>query len=402
MDGEQKNPLQSLRRFSFTHNHYTEDDVKRYMDPASLHPWIDYIIFGYEICPTTKTPHLQGYVEFDRPQPLARACDKMEPGKGKGKNPKPHSIWMKAALKNRDANVNYVRKKESKDPAFMDDMGNPIIFEWQKPGTERTRGAGTGAAVWAERLEDIKQEPDLLLFAEKHPEVAFKYSSGIAALCEALKTSMTEERVALLYPKKLRLYRWQRSLVKILMRPDILPEGRKIIWIYDPLGACGKTVISAWLMVNCGALYLNNAKSEHMAHAWSATKSDIVVIDLMKTTEDYVNYTAMEALKNGLIFDSKWHSSSKISIRPWVIVMSNMLPKLDAMAQERFSVYPIRNNPRSFELEDDPTGELVPFNISDRTSEFLDDDIFGPCVLGQDEWEKRQAKIRESLGEPRT
>lgn len=49
------------RKYGFTLNNYTEDDVK------TVRSWITpskYLVFGYEIAPKTGTPHLQGFVHF--------------------------------------------------------------------------------------------------------------------------------------------------------------------------------------------------------------------------------------------------------------------------------------------------------------------------------------------------
>lgn len=49
------------RKYCFTINNYDDDDVKKVMT------WVKpskYLIFGYEIAPTTGTKHIQGYVHF--------------------------------------------------------------------------------------------------------------------------------------------------------------------------------------------------------------------------------------------------------------------------------------------------------------------------------------------------
>lgn len=52
---------QSFRNLCFTLNNYTVAEVEQ------IKSWdYKYLVFGYEICPTTKTPHLQGYVEWGR------------------------------------------------------------------------------------------------------------------------------------------------------------------------------------------------------------------------------------------------------------------------------------------------------------------------------------------------
>lgn len=53
------------RNFCFTLNNYTEVDIDNLKKLDAK-----YIIFGKEIAPTTKTPHLQGYIEFTNAKTL--------------------------------------------------------------------------------------------------------------------------------------------------------------------------------------------------------------------------------------------------------------------------------------------------------------------------------------------
>lgn len=53
--------VERQRRYCFTVNNYTEQDVN---EIRSWEKSVKYLIFGYEIAPTTGTAHLQGYVHF--------------------------------------------------------------------------------------------------------------------------------------------------------------------------------------------------------------------------------------------------------------------------------------------------------------------------------------------------
>lgn len=54
------------RCFRFTLNNYKEEDVEFYKNLEC-----EYLVFGKEICPTTGTPHLQGYVRFTHPREVS-------------------------------------------------------------------------------------------------------------------------------------------------------------------------------------------------------------------------------------------------------------------------------------------------------------------------------------------
>ncbi|ADU76995.1 Rep protein [Cyclovirus PKgoat21/PAK/2009] len=59
-------PNKTLRRFCWTLNNYTEDDVDQLQ--KDLPELCKFAIFGREVCPTTGTKHLQGFCNLQRPK----------------------------------------------------------------------------------------------------------------------------------------------------------------------------------------------------------------------------------------------------------------------------------------------------------------------------------------------
>jgi len=50
-----------LRNFVFTLHNYSDEDITNLLTKLPK----TYIVFAKEVCPTTGTPHLQGYCELD-------------------------------------------------------------------------------------------------------------------------------------------------------------------------------------------------------------------------------------------------------------------------------------------------------------------------------------------------
>lgn len=227
------------------------------------------------------------------------------------------------------------------------------------------------ADEWDIKLKDLQTKPDILHFAAKHPEAAFKCPTGIMMLIGETKRQINEDEALASYPPQLRMLNWQREMHNILK--DGPPDGRHIIWFWGRdteggHGKEGKTIFACWLATNMQALFLNNAGTNNIAYSYDEAKHKIVLFDLTKSSEDRVNYTAMEALKNGAIYSGKYHSNPKVGgTRPWVIVMSNHPPAKDALADDRFWVYNLRTDPWALQLEDDPEGTLIAFNQCDRS-----------------------------------
>lgn len=82
------------RRWCFTLHNYTEEDINRLLQHNTT-----YIIFGKEICPTTGTPHLQGYMEFKSETSRRTQIKKLHP-----------KIWLKKSRGDAEDNEKYCSK----------------------------------------------------------------------------------------------------------------------------------------------------------------------------------------------------------------------------------------------------------------------------------------------------
>jgi len=129
------------------------------------------------------------------------------------------------------------------------------------------------------------------------------------------------------------LRQWQTDLLTELIT---FPNDRKIVWYTDTIGGAGKTQFAKYLAVHYGALVLNNAKTADIAYA--TNDPSIVIFNLSRTFENYVNYGAIESLKDGLIFSSKYESKMKLFNSPHVVIFANFDPDLSALSKDRWDI----------------------------------------------------------------
>lgn len=308
------------RRYCFTWNNYTEADVA-YLKSIDAKK-VNYIIFGFEIAPTTGTPHLQGYVEFATP--LAKSTVKSRLDATRGTKSPIHLVYCEG---NRDQNITYVRKPESKDPNKIANDGTPLIIEVTH--VHNNQGKRTDWDVYYEFLSD---NPDFDDFAAKYPEIAIKYHGGIDRVIRGLKCKARVDELRQTYEgKPLRM--WQQRLVDEIKRK---PDDRKVIWYYDADGNTGKTWLSKLLHINYGAAYFTNGKTADISHAYDG--EPIVVFDYSRSNEESINYGVIETIKNGMIFSGKYESRTKAFNAPHVIIMANFMPNKTKLSQDRWDI----------------------------------------------------------------
>lgn len=138
----------------FTLNNYTADDLDHIKGPVL--DKLSYLIFQYELAPTTGTPHLQGYLELSNKRTLSSLIKLFKDGGHQA----PHIDLRNA--KDSVAPIAYCKKPESRDPKFSQ---NPF-FEKGTPFVKE-QGKRTDLNVIKEDVNKISKDN----FIEQHPIV---------------------------------------------------------------------------------------------------------------------------------------------------------------------------------------------------------------------------------------
>lgn len=278
------------KNWIYTLNNYTteeEDTIKSLYGTE-----FKYTIYGREIAPTTGTPHLQGYIQFIKQYRLQEVKNHFidrahyEPAKG-----------------NVEDNINYTSKDEK-----VITYGTPTI---QGSNKNKLYAQIQQCNNWNEVLE-IKGIQRSLRYAQE----VFK-----------LKPIPKMENFK---PRK-----WQQSIIDILEKPT---DGRTIYYVYDKKGNTGKTYLCKYLVANHNAFYTSPAKSSDILYAYNNQK--VVLYDIPKSQDEaFINYGALEKLKDGIYFNGKYDSSLRYRHENiHIIVFSNNEPPTDKFSEDRLKI----------------------------------------------------------------
>lgn len=293
------------RRWCFTWNNYTEDDI---LNLVKQYPnGYDYCMYGKEIAPDTKTPHLQGYVEFANPLAMTTVKSRLDPNK-KSKS----SIHVEICNGNRESNITYCSK----------------TGDITEIGTPKEQGARTDLR---ELYEFIQENPDMNRIAERYPAYCVSYYNNIDKLVTLALQGQMKDNLLRSYAEATPRP-WQKDLMDEL---KFDPDDRKVIWYYDEIGNQGKTWLSKFLLAKGDAAYFTNGKTTDIAHAYNGER--IAIFDFSRTLDGKVNYGAIECVKNGVLFSPKYNSTTKVFKSPWVICMANFKPNFGALSRDRWS-----------------------------------------------------------------
>lgn len=132
---------------------------------------------------------------------------------------------------------------------------------------------------------------------------------------------------------------WQIEILNIISKE---PDNRTIHWYWERKGGIGKTTFTNYLALRHNAILCppktNDALHRLAKEVELNNAIDIVVFDIPRTSLDYINYTAMEKIKDGQIVSGKYEGCQAIIASPHLIVFANEPPALTKMSLDRWKV----------------------------------------------------------------
>ena len=258
---EEKVKRLRARRWSFTLNNYTEDEI---VSMSHHFRGLTFVI-GKEVG-AEGTPHLQGYVEFKNQRDLSKL---------KTINERCH--WEKS-MGNRESNFEYCTKEDKN--------------------------------------------------AIKNTVKTFKEN--------------LEEKMLKRFPIFNR--EWQTFILDTIKEE---PDDRTIYWMWEPIGNSGKTTFCKYLSIQHGANSIppKSADAFHsVAKLLEAEREPkILLIDIPRSSIDYINYQALEKVKDGFFCSGKYEGLECIYPSPHVFVFANELPNIDKMSKDRWKIKRIKS-----------------------------------------------------------
>lgn len=142
------------------------------------------------------------------------------------------------------------------------------------------------------------------------------------------------------------LYKWQKDLLDILVKE---PDERHIYWYWEDQGNVGKSAFCKYLAYKKGALMVDGKGADIMKAIdgyveESGDFPEIIIVDCPRDKIDYLNYGAIEKVKNGHIFSPKYESKQLIFNCPHVVVFANETPDMTKWSKDRYKIHIIKKS----------------------------------------------------------
>lgn len=176
--------------------------------------------------------------------------------------------------------------------------------------------------------------------------------TGSMAYCKKELTRTGEQYVyGIDVPDKIHVeepYGWQLNVMEIIKKK---PDNRSIHWFWEPIGNIGKTTLCKYLVEKHGATIVSGKGSDMFYNIIKRPRNrKLIIVDLPRRQLEYINYGAIEQIKNGLIFSGKYESCQLVFNCPHVIVFANAPPNREEMSADRWKVHDIRELIQTYEF----------------------------------------------------
>lgn len=135
------------------------------------------------------------------------------------------------------------------------------------------------------------------------------------------------------------LYPWQQYIIDLINKE---PDDRTIHWFWEPNGNTGKTALCKYICINYKALYVTGKTGDvkYALYKYLEKQQEIncVLFDYSRSQENYISYQALEDVKNGIMFSTKYESGMSIFNSPHVICFANFEPDINMLSLDRWNI----------------------------------------------------------------
>lgn len=124
---------------------------------------------------------------------------------------------------------------------------------------------------------------------------------------------------------------WQAMIEKIILSE---PDTRKIYWFWESVGKVGKSEFTKYCIVKHKVLFCDGGKKSDLINLvfnQNMDETNCLIWDLPRSAMGNISYATLEAVKNGMVCNTKYETGVKIFNSPHIIVFANYPP--DSPAQ---------------------------------------------------------------------
>lgn len=138
---------------------------------------------------------------------------------------------------------------------------------------------------------------------------------------------------------------WQQELINLLQTE---PSERKVYWYWEQTGNTGKTFLAKYIDWKYNAIIANGKQGDVFNQYKSFLETEkkqpkVAIIDIPRSHQDYVCYSTLEKIKDGLVYSGKYEGGKLRLIPHHLIIFANFEPDEEKLSNDRWSIHEIQH-----------------------------------------------------------
>lgn len=156
------------------------------------------------------------------------------------------------------------------------------------------------------------------------------------------------------------IYKWEQDILDTIAQPA---HKRHVHWIWSDSGNTGKSTFCKHLCLKHGAIVLGGKFSDaQYAIAKMVNEQfkqpNIIVFDIPRSQGNKMSYVAIENIKNGCFFSSKYEAQMVMYDPPHIFCFANEYPCMEKLSKDRWKIVDIDEKKYDFSK---PNGTVEDF-----------------------------------------
>ena len=141
------------------------------------------------------------------------------------------------------------------------------------------------------------------------------------------------------------LWEGQKMIWDIMVNK--FPTNRTIYWFWEPEGNIGKTEICKKAVLEIPNSIVLGGKAGDMKYGvmkFLETHDclDMAIFHFVRSQEEYISYTGIEEISDGMFFSTKYESGMCVFDRPKIVCFANFEPDTDKCSKDRWIIREVR------------------------------------------------------------
>lgn len=140
---------------------------------------------------------------------------------------------------------------------------------------------------------------------------------------------------------------WQKKLAELFVVPA---NSRDVTWVFDSVGNVGKSAFCVYLYDTLkSVLFIDGVKKADLINGvveyrGLIGRNTVVLLDIPRHARNHICYSAIESIKNGLVFNTKYETSARRFNSPHVLIFANEPPVVNDLSHDRWRIFEINKD----------------------------------------------------------